>query len=108
MAAQRDDPRSTLALARRLLGLRASRPVLTEGDQEMLDLAEDVLAWSRSTEGDRVVAAVNMGREPRTLALGPAGAPARLLISTDPDRPRGDEPADAVPLAPDEAVILRV
>ena len=42
------------------------------------------------------------------VAAGDAGVPARLLISTVPGRAPGDVPADALPLAPDEAVVVRV
>jgi hypothetical protein len=42
------------------------------------------------------------------VALDQAGVPARVLVSTVPGRAPGDVPADAVALAPDEAVIVRV
>jgi hypothetical protein len=67
-----------------------------------------VLAWERSLDGDRIVVAVNMDTAGHPVAVAEAGVPARLLLSTVPGRAPGDVLADAVALAPDEAVIVRV
>jgi hypothetical protein len=42
------------------------------------------------------------------VAVAGAGVPGRLLASTVPGRAPGDVAADAVTLAPDEAVVVRV
>ena len=66
----------------------------------MLGRAGRGAGLERTLDGDRIVVAVNMGHGRAPVALGPAGVPARLLISTVPGRAPGDVPADAVPLAP--------
>jgi alpha-glucosidase len=100
--AQSADPRSTLALYRRLAALRESMPALQEGSQRLLDAGPDLVAWVRSAGGDDVVAAVNFGLEPVELALP---APGRLLLSTDPDRVVDDAELADVRLGPSEAVL---
>jgi alpha-glucosidase len=92
---QAADPRSTLALARRLAALRAAVPALQDGEQRLLDAAPGVLAWTR---GEQVLAAINF-----TAAPAPLPAAGRLLLSTDADRP-----ADARGLGAYEAVLLDV
>jgi len=96
---QAADPRSTLALARRLAALRAGEPALQGGDQRSLDLGSSVLGWSR---GDAFLAAVNFAAEPVAVAL-PAGA--ELLLSTDAGRAAGG-PVET--LGPSEGVLLRL
>ena len=96
---QAADPRSTLALARRLAALRAEEPALQGGDQRPLELGPSVLAWSR---GGAFVAAVNFAAEPVAVAL-PAGA--ELLLSTDAERAPGG-PVEM--LGPSEGVLLRL
>jgi alpha-glucosidase len=96
---QAADPRSALALARRLAALRAQEPALQVGDQRPLDLGPPVLAWSR---GGEFLAAVNFAAEPVGVAL-PAGA--ELLLSTDAERAPGGLPGT---LRPSEGVLLRL
>ena len=105
---QRDDPDSTLHLSRTLLALRHETPALTAGDQRMLGGPEGVLAWERTLDGDRIVVAVNMDTAEHPLPMAEAGVPARLLVSTRPGRAPCDVAADALPLAPDEAVVVRI
>jgi len=103
------DPRSTLLLVRQLARLRAGTPALQLGAQRMLDPGQDLLAWLREDHGDRLLAAVNFAS--RELSLRPNSElprRAELLISTDPDRARGELDLAALRLAPDEAVILRL
>jgi alpha-glucosidase len=100
---QAADPSSTLSLVRRLGALRAASPALQTGRQRMLDAAPGVLAWLREDGDERLLAAVNLGLQPRTLA--PAEE-ATLLVSTDPARP-SSAVRDLV-LQPDEAVLLRL
>jgi alpha-glucosidase len=88
------DPRSTLALTRRLARLRRQTPALQAGTQRMVDAGVDVLAWVREHEGDHVLTAVNFG-------LAPAPMPAGEILL----RTAVDEGAD---LAPSEAAILRL
>jgi alpha-glucosidase len=82
--AQRDAPRSTLALYRQLLALRRGHEPLQGGDITFTAAgAADVLAYRR---GDRHVVALNFSAEPRDVAW-PAGA--RTLLSTHLDQDPG-------------------
>jgi alpha-glucosidase len=108
VSVQRDDPDSTLNLARTLLALRRETPPLVAGDQRLLGAPAGVLAWERELDGDRIAVAVNMDTAEHPVAVAGAGVPGRLLASTVPGRAPGDVAADAVTLAPDEAVVVRV
>jgi alpha-glucosidase len=108
VSVQRDDMDSTLHLSRTLLELRRATPALVAGDQRFLGAPEGVLAWERTLDGDRIAVAVNMDGAEHPVALAEAGVPARLLASSVAGRAPGDVRADAVVLAPDEAVIVRV
>jgi alpha-glucosidase len=100
VASQAADPRSALALTRRMAALRAGSVALQIGEQRTLDAGADVLAWERTAEGERWVAAVNFGA-----AEVPLRAEGTLVLSSDPDRAEGG-PAPAT-LGPSEAVLLR-
>jgi alpha-glucosidase len=94
---QAADPRSTLALARRLAALRRATPALVVGAQRAVDAGPDVLAWVREEGSERLLCAVNF-------ATGPVAvdAPGTLVLSTDPDRTGGE----VRELAGGEAVIV--
>jgi alpha-glucosidase len=105
-ASQADDPRSTLSLFRRLAALRASSAALQSGSQTMVDAGDDVLAWERSADGERLLVAVNFSTRERSLAVEAGGA--SVVLSTDPDRELGGQVAvDALTLAASEAVVVR-
>ncbi|NEK57204.1 glycoside hydrolase family 13 protein [Geodermatophilus sabuli] len=91
VAAQRDDPSSTLALYRAALRLRRSLPDLHEGPLDWREAGDDVLAFDRGT-GFRCL--VNFSARPVPL---PGGA--RQLLRSD--TAEGD-------LLPDTAVWLAV
>src|SRR3954447_8202821 len=102
---QAADPRSTLALVRRLAELRQALPVLQGGSLTTLDAGPDVLAWRRDLGDDHVLAAVNFAVAPAPLPLDGDG---EVLVSTDPDRPLGPIGAGALQLGPSEAVLVRL
>jgi alpha-glucosidase len=106
---QEADPRSTLALFKRLAELRAQTPALVTGEQRIVDAGDDVLAWVREGDGDQLLGAVNFATEPVPLRLPPdLSGSGRVLISTDPDRSEGEvEPDDGFALAPSEGVVVR-
>src|SRR5689334_14638530 len=56
---QAADPRSALALARRLGALRRATPALQTGGQRMVEAGDEVLAWVREDDGDRLLCVVN-------------------------------------------------
>ena len=109
---RRDDPASTLSLARRLAWLRRGDPVLQAGDQRTLDAGDDLLAWVREGDGGRWLAAVSFATAPRRLALADAGLPPRgaLVVSTVHGRPEegAEVDLDGLELAAGEAVLLRL
>jgi alpha-glucosidase len=98
-----DDPGSILHLYRRMLEARRASPALRTGGQALLDTHEDVLAWSRTTDGDRRVVAVNFHRdEPRPLLLGADRW--RVELASDGV---GEGTELAGELGPAQAVVLR-
>ncbi len=110
VAAQRGDPRSDLALWRRLIDLRRTSPALgPEGAQRMVDAGDGVLAWTREAGDERLLVAINMSDAAVRCDLGDlGGGPGRLVCSTDPDRPEGDEALRVLGLARDEGVVVRL
>jgi len=110
VAAQRGDERSDLALWRRLIALRRESPALgPAGAQTLLEGEDDVLAWLREADGERLLLAINMSAEAvrcDLTALG--GGPGRLVVSTDPDRVVATDDIDVLGLAPDEGAIVRL
>jgi alpha-glucosidase len=83
VAAQAADPRSMLALHRRLIALRRERPALHAGTIAGLHAEGDVLMFERRRGAERLLVALNLGRAPQRLHLA---APGRVLLSTHMDR----------------------
>ena len=84
VAYQRRDPTSLLNLYRRLLALRNASPVLQVGRYHPLnDAPEGCFVFTRHTETQAVLIALNFSEDERRLALP---TPGRLLLSTRPDR----------------------
>ena len=107
---QAADPRSTLALVRRLAALRARTPALQTGEQRSLEGGADVLAWLREEDGDRLLALVNFAGAPAAVALPDEIADRRgdIVLATDPQRTEGDVSLRDLTLAPSEAALLRL
>jgi alpha-glucosidase len=101
-AAQAADPRSVLALYRRLLAARRASPALRAGDLELLDAGDDVVAWRRRAAGDERVVVVGMGPAPATVPLDGAWV---VEVASDDPAAAGTPFAGAV--GPDTAVLLR-
>jgi alpha-glucosidase len=79
VAAQHDDPHSTLTLYRTALRLRRACPQLGDGALRWWSAADEaVLVFERPGEDSAIVCAVNLGE-------GAAAAPAgELLVSSEP------------------------
>lgn len=107
--AQDGEPRSMLALVRRLARLRGDTPALQLGAQRMLDAGPEVVAWTRQAEEGRVLAAVNFAGHPVSLRPSPE-LPGRgiVLISTDPERAAGEVDLANLRLGPNEAVVVEL
>ena len=104
VAAQRDDPASSLHLYRALLALRRSEAALSIGAWSPLTADGDLLAYERSHAGRRLVVALNLGHEALEAdVLG--GGSGRVLLSTHLDR-AGERVAGRVWLRPDEGLIV--
>ena len=102
VAAQARDPASLLTLYRSLLALRRSHDALAIGSFALGEPDEDVLAFERRWDGERLLIALNLGATRRTLHL-PAGTTIfETLISTAAPRAMDGT------LAPDEGLVLRL
>jgi alpha-glucosidase len=98
VAAQRDDPASMLHLTRDLIALRRELSDLQGGAYTVIPTAHGALwAWTR---GDRVVVAVNLSDEERSVDVG------ALTVRVGTDRARdGARVSGALTLRPWEAVV---
>lgn len=101
--AQRVDPRSMLALHRRLLALRRREPALHLGSWAGLALPEPLVGYDREAAGRRYRILLNLGGSP-------AGVPLEgewtVELSTHLDRD-GEQQDGRLDLRPDEGVVLR-
>ncbi|HVN83483.1 MAG TPA: alpha-amylase family glycosyl hydrolase [Candidatus Binatia bacterium] len=104
VAAERNDSRSLLSFYRRLVWYRKQCAPLTRGTYRALDRAPDTFVYVREHAGEMRLVALNFASEARTIAL-PSG-PARVELSTDPDRAIGAVPAGSFTLAPSEGVLI--
>jgi alpha-glucosidase len=104
VARQQDDPRSMLALYRRLIRLRREMPALAEGSLRLLDGApDDCLVYARETAAHRAMVALNFADAPREIEI----APGRVALSTDPDR-AADAVRGRLRLSGDEGAIVEL
>jgi alpha-glucosidase len=104
VAAERADPGSMLNLYRDLLALRRSSPALSLGDYLELRASDGVLAYERRGGGQRMLAALNLTSEPRSVCL-PADVAWRPVLRTA-GRVSGPPAQSPVMLGPDDGVVL--
>jgi glycosidase len=102
VAAQREDPASTLTLYRRLLALRRARRALTSGAYTPHPADGDALAYTRGEGADRLFVALNLGSTPQALDLH--GCAGTVLLGTHPER-EGTRVEGLLALRPNEALI---
>jgi len=108
VAVQSADPRSPLELFRALLRVRRAQPALVLGSYRSLDVAaEELFAFVREHEDERVLVALNFGDQAVTADLGAAGSAGRILCATGLDR-EGDVQLGRLELAPHEGLVVRV
>jgi len=67
--AEEADPRAVIHFYRKILALRRSSAALRCGDIAFLDTADDILAFTRSYDGETILCLYNMSREPRDWPL---------------------------------------
>ena len=104
VAAEAADPRSMLALHRRLIALRRAHPALAIGDVAVLSGMDDVLAYLRSHGDDRFVVALNLSNLPRAVAL-PQAVGGRIVLTSGLDR-EGEVVGGSLRLGADEGVVI--
>ena len=102
VAAARDDPASLLSLYRRLLALRRSSAALSLGDYLEVSADDGVLVYERRAGGERLLIALNLTDDARTLSVAPGAA---LILSTSPVA-QAAAPDGGLRLGPNEGAIL--
>ena len=107
VARERDEPRSLLALFRTLADLRRRTPALHLGSYRSLDAGDDVFAYVREQDGERVLVALRFAAEPVVLDLSAEAAAGTLLVATGLDR-EGAVDLARLELAGWEGVIVRL
>jgi alpha-glucosidase len=105
VACEREDPRSSLALHRRLLALRRAEAALSIGDYTFVPTTEGVFGFVRSHGGRRFLVLLSFVREPRVVDLGAEGLSGRVALSTDLDRD-GETASGRFALHDDEGVVV--
>ncbi len=104
--AQRDDPRSMLALFRRLIQLRRGLPALTVGSYDSFDTGDrSVYAYLREHGEQRVLVAINLSAKHRILDLSTAGERGEALCSPYLDRAGRIDLAE-LSLRPEEGILV--
>jgi alpha-glucosidase len=97
VADQEADPRSMLALHRRLLALRRSSDDLLEGAYSTVSAGDGVLVYRR---GSGTVVALNLSTEP---AVAPVSG--TVVLTTELDGREGEVARGSLPLRPGEGAI---
>jgi alpha-glucosidase len=107
VANQRREPTSMYNLYRRLIALRRSRRALTDGSYRPIPSSGDILLFVREREDDRLVIALNLGKEPRVASIVADGIAGRLLLSSHLDR-EGEEIRGSIDLRPNEGMVFEL
>jgi alpha-glucosidase len=102
----KEDSGSILNLYRNLIQLRRSHLALSIGDFQNLHTEGELLVYERLHGGERLLVALNFGREPHPLPLSGDETHARVLLSTGLDRASGGVVAPT--LEANEGVVLAV
>ena len=84
--AQQDDPSSMLTLHRRLIELRRQLPALVTKSYEPVAASGDLLAYVRSSDGERCLVVLNLGAQPSRLTSETVPLAGRVMLSTHLDR----------------------
>ncbi|HVT98000.1 MAG TPA: DUF3459 domain-containing protein, partial [Acidobacteriaceae bacterium] len=99
----RNDPGSILSFYRHLLRMRRAEPVLVLGGLTDLTAYDGVIQFLRSDTGKRVAVMMNLSEQARTVAVKLGS----IIACTDLRR-EGESVADAVELAPSEALMIEL
>ena len=101
----RADPASLFNLYRRLIALRRARPALTRGAYRPLAYTQNLLAFKRVADGERLVVALNFSAGASDSLMLPEACAGTVLLSTAPGR-AGEAIAGPVTLRPHEGLII--
>ncbi len=109
---QLPDPDSVFSCYRRILAFRRSAPALQRGSMERLDAGVgDVLAWTRTGDGQHLLVVVNFVAEPRVVDVaamaGSDGGRWAVRVGSSRNPVEPDEQGH-LRLGPDEAVVLEL
>ena len=105
VAAELADGQSTLNFYKTLLSLRRSRPALHNGAFTFVDgLGDDLLAYLREADGQRLMVCLNFGGQSRPIDLNHLSSSAETLLSTHFNAHSGT----TFTLQPHESVLLQL
>jgi alpha-glucosidase len=108
VTAQETDAKSPLALFRRLLRLRREHPALSRGSIRFSDTGEDdVLAYIREDDAERILIVINFGSTPVVLNMGETASASHALCSTGMGSP-GSIDLTNLGLQPGEGLMIEV
>ena len=109
VAAQQDDPASTLALYRDLIRCRRASPALRGGTYQTVDgTPPDVFAYLRSSDDERWLIVLNFGEAAHELELGARGLSGTVRLSSRPDRQVDGRTGDRLTMETDEGVLIEL
>jgi len=103
VAAERQDAASMLNLYRALITLRRARPELALGAYKPVSADGDILMFEREHQGQRVLVALNFGREPVSFETNSLRG--QILLSTFMDR-QGDDMDGRLALRGSEGLVM--
>lgn len=107
VAVEERDPRSMLALHRRLIALRRSQPALEVGAYTSVPAPADLIAYLRTGPDRRYLVVLNLGHEARVFTNTDLDFRGRLVLTTHLDR-EDEEVLGALELRPDEGIIVEL
>ena len=108
VARQRNHSRSMLSLYRQTLALRRRSPALHRGAYRTVRTPPGIWAYTRESEGDRWLVALNFRSRARRVDLSRVSREGVLALSTGLDRDRGVVDLRELRLGPDEGLLLRI
>ncbi|QOZ65857.1 alpha-amylase family glycosyl hydrolase [Bradyrhizobium arachidis] len=100
---QRRDDRSILALFRALIAVRREHAALRDGRYQPIRSRDEVLAFARTLDEQKVIVALNIAAEPRKWTCRDGS---HLLLSTHLDRPPAPLAHGSILLRGNEGVII--
>jgi alpha-glucosidase len=104
VARERSNPNSLYNLYRRLIAVRRGNAALTGGIYRTVAANDDLLAYMREADGDRVLMVLNFGGGPAEFPLERAG---KVLVSASSSRD-GERIVGSITLAGHEGAVIRL